>query len=188
MNNCPKCNEPLETGTKFCPKCGCPLETYRDYSATADCDFLNFKPANLPKRFVASLLDGTIQSILMIPTFICLGIVMASLDQSSGGSGVSIGFVMFGIFMYVVAMAYGFIKDGLGNGQSWGKKFMNIKVIKIADSSKCSKGTSALRYLITLLINCIPLVGPLIEPIMVLSTKDSRRLADKAAGTMVVEA
>ena len=90
--------------------------------------------------------------------------------------------------MYVVAMVYGFIKDGLGNGQSWGKKFMNIRVIKIADSSKCTKGASALRYLITLVINCVPLVGCLIEPIMVLSTKDSRRLADKAAGTMVVEA
>ena len=84
-------------------------------------------------------------------------------------------------------MTYNFIKDGLGKGQSWGKKsrwtygysfvrqntlFFKSIIIKKSDYD---------------IVGIIPFIGWLIEPIIVLSTKDGRRLGDRAANTQVVE-
>lgn len=95
-------------------------------------------------------------------------------------------FFIFAFILYLIPLIYTFIKDGLGNGQSWGKKAMGLRTIKVKDYSKCTKGASTLRALVSILVSMIPFVGWIIEPIMVLIASDGRRLADKAAGTMVV--
>lgn len=78
------------------------------------------------------------------------------------------------------------IKDGIGEGQSFWKKIMRIKVIKVNDLSNCTMGVSVIRNLIGIFIVLIPFVGWLIEPIMVLVSSGGRRVADRIAGTMVV--
>ena len=47
-------------------------------------------------------------------------------------------------------------------------------------------GVSVIRNLIGIFIVLIPFVGWLIEPIMVLVSSGGRRVADRIAGTMVV--
>jgi|TARA_B100001971_G_C18086690_1_gene481302 uncharacterized RDD family membrane protein YckC len=84
-------------------------------------------------------------------------------------------------------LTYNFIKDGLGKGQSWGKKAVGLMVIHLSDKTPCSLSQSLLRNLIMILLGIIPFIGWLIEPIIVLSTKDGRRLGDRAANTQVVE-
>jgi uncharacterized RDD family membrane protein YckC len=89
--------------------------------------------------------------------------------------------------LYFVPLVYAFIKDGLGEGQSWGKKAVGLMVVYLPNNSACSKGQSSLRCLIGSLLGIIPFIGWLIEPIMVLATEDGRRLADKVANTQVID-
>ena len=144
--------------------------------------------ASLGSRFVASLLDIFICLGLSIPSGIFYFIGMATSYDYYGSTDYSdsVFFFFFAILFYAIPLVYSFIKDGLGEGQSWGKKVMDIKVVNLSDKSNCSKGTSALRTLIGCLILLIPFVGWIIEPIIVLATSDGRRLADKVAGTMVI--
>lgn len=255
MYNCPKCNEPFDSSTKFCPKCGCNLEesfilnpvcpichknypagtmycnadgaklvspdklipkcvvcgtqysadtkfcpkdggavipeAFRAASVSPECNF-SAEPqmADFGRRLVAYILDGLIVTGLSIPALALyvLGMKHVKHDYFYGETDYSESVVFFilAAVACILPLIYAFIKDGLGKGQSIGKKAMNIKVVNIVDSSNCTKGKSALRYLVWLLLSCVPFVGWLIEPIMVLVTRDGRRLADKAAGTMVV--
>ncbi|NQT35606.1 RDD family protein, partial [bacterium] len=78
-----------------------------------------------------------------------------------------------------------FIKDGLGNGQSWGKRAVGLMVVQLIDDTPCTKLKSSLRGLVTMLLGAVPF-GSFVEPIMVIATKDGRRLADMAAETKVI--
>lgn len=189
---CEKCGTQYSSDTKFCPKDGgavvCRVAG-QHYSQHLDTNN-SFDKASLGARFIASLLDGLICGVLAIPAIILYAIGLSSVtynydyyyhDYSKAGV-----FFIFAFILYLIPLIYTFIKDGLGNGQSWGKKAMGLRTIKVKDYSKCTKGASALRVLVSTLVSMIPLVGWFIEPIMVLTTSDGRRLADKAAGTMVV--
>lgn len=188
---CEKCGTKYNSDTKFCPKDGgtvvCRIagQHYSQQSGTN----VSFEKASLGSRFLASLLDGLICGVLAIPAIVLYAIGLSNAThnydyyEDYGKAG---GYFLFAFILYLVPLTYTFIKDGLGNGQSWGKKAMGLRIIKVKDCSKCTKGASALRALVSTLVSMIPLVGWIIEPIMVLTTSDGRRLADKAAGTMVV--
>lgn len=189
---CEKCGTQYSSDTKFCPKDGgavvCRVAG-QHYSQHPDTNN-SFDKASLGARFIASLLDGLICGVLAIPAIILYAIGLSNEtynndyyyhDYSKAGV-----FLIFAFILYLIPLIYTFIKDGLGNGQSWGKKAMGLRTINVKDYSKCTKGASALRALVSTLVSMIPLVGWIIEPIMVLTTSDGRRLADKAAGTMVV--
>lgn len=186
---CVICGTQYPANTKFCPKDGGAIipEAFRNKTGgTAQGNAIRYQKADLGKRFVATLLDGLICAGLSIPS---IALFITGLSISSRSYHCSAGcvfIIILSVIASLIPIVYLFIKDGLGKGQSWGKKAMKIKVINIADSSKCTKGASALRTLIGYLLNCIPFVGGLIEPIMVLAKDDGRRLADMAAGTMVV--
>jgi uncharacterized RDD family membrane protein YckC len=47
-------------------------------------------------------------------------------------------------------------------------------------------GQSAIRALIWCVVNLVPVVGWLIEPIMAIADENGRRLGDRAAGTQVI--
>lgn len=188
---CEKCGTKYSSDTKFCPKDGgavvCRMAG-QHYSQQSDTN-VSFEKASLGSRFLASLLDGLICGVLAIPAIVLYAIGLSNVthnydyydDYSKAG-----GYFFFAFILYLIPLTYTFIKDGLGNGQSWGKKAMGLRIIRVKDYSKCTKGASALRALVSTFVSMIPLVGWIIEPIMVLTTSDGRRLADKAAGTMVV--
>lgn len=190
---CEKCGTEYSSDTKFCPKDGgaivCGIAGQKKCSPKSDTN-ITFEKASLGSRFVASLLDGLISGVLAIPAIVLYAIGLSNVtydyeyytqDYSKAG-----GYFIAAFMLYLIPLIYTFIKDGLGNGQSWGKKAMGLRIIKVENNSKCTKGASALRALVSTLVSMIPLVGWIIEPIMVLTTSDGRRLADKAAGTMVV--
>lgn len=184
---CIQCGTQYSAETKFCPKDGSPVipEAFRYSHVAKSC--LPLEKASSKNRFIAYLLDSLICLGLSIPAMIFYGIGIARIYTNKWHSDYSESIVFFilAFILYFIPLIYGFIKDGLNEGQSWGKKIMNVKVVKITDNSNCTKTESALRTLITLLINIVPLAG-LIEPILVLTTSDGRRVADKVAGTIVV--
>jgi len=152
-------------------------------SAISESDTNKAKSYSLDKapiglRFVASLMDGLICSLPLVPFYIFFLLAMRETELSTP-------YLCIAILFYLVSLTYSFIKDGF-NGQSVGKRIVGLAVINLQDNSRCSFGRSALRCLISSLLCIIPL-GCLIEPIMVLATNDGRRLADKAAGTQVVK-
>lgn len=184
---CEKCGTKYSSDTKFCPKDGgvvvCRIAGQHQRSDTN----VSFEKASFGVRFLASLLDGLICSVLAIPAIVLYAIGLSNVTHNYGyydDYSKTGGYFFFAFILYLIPLTYTFIKDGLGNGQSWGKKAMGLRIINVKDYSKCTKG--ALRALVSTLVSMIPLVGWIIEPIMVLTTSDGRRLADKAAGTIVV--
>ncbi|MGM9837995.1 MAG: RDD family protein [Paludibacteraceae bacterium] len=166
---CKNCNYENDDNAVFCEHCGAKLET-NDVLALST----SYR-APLGKRLVASILDSLIASSMML---LLLGIAYMGGEQGEGSFAPLCGMV----FAYV----YLFVKDGFKGGQSWGKKAVGLMVIHLSDGKPCTVGQSAVRALITLLLN-LTIIGGVVEPLMVLITDNGRRLADRAAGTQVIE-
>ena len=140
-------------------------------------------------RFIAAIIDVLIEAGLSVPAIAFYMLGVAGFTTNSLGYPVHRSLPIFFIlsfFAYFIPIIYMLIKDGIGEGQSFGKKIMRIKVIKVNDLSNCTMGVSVIRNLIGIFIVLIPFVGWLIEPIMVLVSSGGRRVADRIAGTMVV--
>jgi uncharacterized RDD family membrane protein YckC len=213
---CKKCYKSFSTGSKFCdidgselisnsilmPKCiNCGIE-YSPETKFCPVDggtvilgsLNNNKPqtestsvyskASLGKRFIASIIDSFICMVLSIPALIFLVIGNSKISVFNNDS--TPYFILSVIFCFV-PFSYSFVKDGIYKGQSLGKKSVGLIVIHLVDNTPCTYGKSFLRNLMLILINLIPLIGWLVEPIMVLVSEDGRRLGDKAANTQVIE-
>ena len=201
MYNCPKCGAPLEGDVNFCPNCQSDIKqannTIPDVEKSNEVsdDVQIFEKVPFSDRFFAWLIDRGICFVLMFP----LGFV--AFDFPYGGE-LSIWVYLTGI-LYLTGVVYNLLKDGLGKGQSIGKRIMGLKVIKLEDYANCSMDESTLR--VTKVMSCSPCtkllsfvrvlitavlalfcIGIIIEVVMVLATDDGRRLADRVAGTMVV--
>lgn len=190
IRKCPVCGTVYSDDTKYCPNDGTLIlsdfEREKGTSRTQQIQLNSI--ATKSKRFMAYLIDGIVSSILSVPAIIFYFMALAKMGNyfSHDYNKAGLYFVMSDI-LYILPLTYVFIKDGL-NGQSIGKRMMKIQVINLQNNKKCTIGTSCLRALITCLLQIIPVVGWLIEPIMVLSKDDGRRLADKVANTQVVKA
>ncbi len=192
---CIICNTPYAEDIKFCPRDGGevkviltrnypqPLYNYRAFGNYHTNK--KYPKASLGNRFVAALLDGFIGIGLSIPAILFFIVGMEKLDRYDDDQAP--GFFIAAFLFYIGPLVYGFIKDGLGQGQSWGKRPLDIMVVDLDNNRPCNKGKSFLRNLISNLIALIPLVGWMIEPILVLATDDGRKLGDKAANTQVID-
>lgn len=199
---CVKCGKEYPTGIKYCPDDGGAIipEAFRYGTDPNSKDSFGnriYPKASLGKRLIAIILDILIIMPLSIPTIIIFFRGFVSIISSSfGGSESSDNPLLYiaAVFMFIIAFIYGLIKDGLGEGQSWGKKAVGLMVVYLPNNTPCTKGQSCLRYLSGFLVGIIaiiPVIGwliaLLIEPVMVLATVDGRRIADKIANTQVIE-
>jgi len=132
-------------------------------------------------RVWAHIIDSFVPGVPMIGFMILAGIGIASGASILGVLGF-IG-VVCSLFW---GLYYSFTKDGRTGGQSIGKKKCGLMVVNITTNKPCTKGESALRALDLIFLNMIPIVGWLVEPIVVLSSEDGRRLGDKFADTQVI--
>lgn len=201
LPRCVKCGTEYAIGTRFCPKDGAAVIAggsmgHNDYQQNTNWQQpinpnyapVGFYPkASLGDRFLASLLDGLIVLGLAIPSIILIVLGALELDKHYSNEEEAYIYIGLGVLFFVLPLIYGFIKDGLGNGQSYGKRAMNLMVVNLDNNTPCNTGKSAVRYLVMFLLGFIPYVGGLIEPIIVLADKDGRRLGDRAANTQVIE-
>jgi uncharacterized RDD family membrane protein YckC len=141
-----------------------------------------YQKAPLGGRFLAALVDG----LVMVPAFILGAFAVMAASAGSTTLAVLLGLATFATGLW--ALIYAFTKDGRPGGQSIGKKMMGLMVVHLQTNQPCNRGQSALRYLVMFLLNLVPYIGWLIEPIVLLSAAGGRRLGDSAAGTQVIEA
>ena len=144
-------------------------------------------------RIIAFILDWIIYTIPILPGIIV--IVLSVINNSYTGTrygydvpiGIIIGIILL-LLGYIVRIVYSFIKDGIGNGQSYGKKVMGLMVIDLRSNTPINKGQSVLRRAVYVATLLVPIAGPFIEPIMVLINEKGKRLGDMASSTQVIKA
>lgn len=133
-------------------------------------------PASIGERFLALVIDYFLLAVYMIG----ISLLLAQLNIHAF-SGVSFFFLF--LFIYLPALCYPLLCEVFNRGQSIGKHLLNIRVVK-ADGSTPSLSAYLLRWL--LFVVDVPLTGGL-GLLVILLTKNSQRLGDLAAGTMVIK-
>ena len=189
---CIKCGTAYSIDTKFCPIDGGEVIPEALRYQTMENNFIHqsnftgiYPKASLGSRFLASFLDSLITACFAIPALI-LTYLQLTANLISSFDEFLFQVALAGL-LYFIPLIYSFIKDGIGNGQSWGKRAIGIMVVHLPDNKPCSLGQSFLRNLIMTLLSIVPFIGWLVEPIIVLASEDGRRLGDKAANTQVIE-
>lgn len=186
---CVKCGTAYPNGTKFCPKDGgaviadryknAPNNAYQPTSNT-----LQYPKAPLWDRFLASVIDTILLLVLHIPALIFLLVGIRVADDNNGAG---IFFLFLTTILVIAPNVFILFLDGFRQGQGYGKKMFGLMVVHLPSNTPCTKGQSFLRSLIALLTCFIPVVGFLIEPLVLLIDSEGRRLGDKAAKTQVIE-
>jgi len=154
-----------------CPRCGL---TNPDGAITCDCQYdfhagalavgtprtLGLPLATFGERFAGHFLDSALT---------CGGVALGSYIGASLGVGPAPALAMFA--------GYLLFSDGLGEGQSFGKKLVKIAVVDKTTGRPCGYGGSFVR-------NIARMFG-LIDWVFMLGER-RQRLGDKAANTIVV--
>jgi uncharacterized RDD family membrane protein YckC len=85
-----------------------------------------------------------------------------------------------GLLGFAWAFGYTLLRDGMGNGQSLGKRMFKLMVVRLEDDQPSTKANSAVR-------NLIGGVLGLIDIIVALVGQTGQRLGDKLVNTQVIE-
>lgn len=133
-------------------------------------------PASLGERMLALIIDYF---------FLLIYVIGFSLLFTYLGIHASSGFTFLFLFVivYLPIFCYSLLCEIFNRGQSFGKRLLNIRVVK-ADGSTPSLSSYLLRWLLFPLD--LPITGGL-GVIFILLTKNHQRLGDLAAGTMVIK-
>ena len=133
-------------------------------------------------RFIAYMIDG------FIACFMFVYVIVLALSEGYEPENLPDDVVLQLYVSILVPLVYGLFKDGLPGGQSIGKKAMGLMVVDLNKDKPCSYGKSALRTMVEMALTMVPVIGFFIEPFFVFTEKDGRKIGDKAAGTMVIDA
>ncbi len=140
---------------------------------------IDYEPAGLGNRLLSAILDvlfkiGFVYTLMIIAGL--LGFYSGKLNNPSS-------IVIIILMVYIPYLLYDFLFETFMHGQTFGKKIMKIKVVKL-DGTQPSVGSYLLRWLIRLVE--IDMCGGLIAIITIAVSKNSQRLGDMAAGTTII--
>ena len=130
-------------------------------------------PASLGERIVAQIIDN----FLIICYLVGVSLLTAELNFFHSSNE-----LFFLIAVYLPALFYHFLMELFNHGQSVGKMVMRIRVVK-KDGTTPGIGDFFMRWLLQLVDLGFSGVGALVF----LISKNSQRLGDLAAGTMVIQ-
>ena len=130
-------------------------------------------PASLGERIVAQIIDN----FLIICYLVGVSLLTAELNFFHSSNE-----LVFLIAVYLPALFYHFLMELFNHGQSVGKMVMRIRVVK-KDGTTPGIGDFFMRWLLQLVDLGFSGVGALV----ILISKNSQRLGDLAAGTMVIQ-
>jgi uncharacterized RDD family membrane protein YckC len=144
-------------------------------------------------RLGAYFVDGLIMMLFMVPAFIAGGATLFAAIATTDPETIASAFAgIFGVLFLVGFLAWAIITGVLvhRNGQTIGKKLLNIKVVR-KDGSRASLGRIFwLRNVVNALPSGIPVVGGFyffIDSLFIFS-ESNQCVHDKIADTIVVKA
>jgi uncharacterized RDD family membrane protein YckC len=137
---------------------------------------LEFEPASVGERIVAWLID----LVIFIAYFFVIGISLTSISQIDGfiSDNPWIAFLIFSPFIF-----YNLLCEVFLNGQSIGKRVMNIKVISL-NGERATFGQYLIRWLFRLVD--IYLFYGLPAFVSILVSEKKQRIGDLVAGTTLI--
>jgi uncharacterized RDD family membrane protein YckC len=141
-----------------------------------------YQVAGIGSRFLATLVDTLLILILQIVVIMVLLLVLSAFDLL-GESITAWVFAVLGIVGFIFFWGYYIFFEMLWNGQTPGKRWVGLRVIR-ADGTPITLSESFIRNL-TRLVDFLPAAYGL-GIISMFLDKQSRRLGDLAAGTLVV--
>lgn len=122
--------------------------------------------ASLAERLTGQILDGIIYIlILMVPAIL---------------SALFLPGWLVGVAGVIVAGLYLLFQDGLGAGESYGKRIVRTRVIDATTGASCTFFQSLVRNLLLVILGFI-------DWMFILIGSRRQRLGDRAAGTVVVK-
>lgn len=140
-----------------------------------------YSKASSVSRFGASFMDGFFQFLFALPLIMILGLLFAARPKGAW----IIYDILIGLFLlaaFLVPFTYILIKDGLNNGQSWGKKEAGLMVVDLETNMPCSIKKSVQRNLFLM----IPFLSYW-EHLKILSHPKGQREGDLFCNTQVIE-
>ena len=139
---------------------------------------LAFTPASVGDRILAHFLDW----VIFIAWFLIFGLIYSGLGGFLFIS--KIGMVVFFVFMLLPVMLYDLLFEVFMNGQSLGKRAMDVRVLSL-DGTSPTLGAYIMRWIFRLVDTGI--LGSMVALIIVAVNGKGQRLGDIAAGTAVVK-
>ncbi len=142
-----------------------------------------YNVAGMGSRFLAGLLDMVLIMLLMAAANITLYVFLRSMDATGMGLSGSWLWAVFGILTFLIFWGYYIFFEMVWNGQSPGKRKLGLRVIR-TDGSPITFTESLIRNFIRL-VDFLPAYYGIGVMTMFIH-KQTRRLGDLAAGTLVV--
>lgn len=134
-------------------------------------------PASIGERMLAQLIDWTLQSVYSLG----LSYLIFNYELLSFSEELQLLVMVFVILL--PTLFYGFLCELLAGGQTLGKRLLKLRVVK-TDGSAAGIGACLLRWMF-MIIDGPSMSG--LGVLVMLITKDNRRIGDLAAGTMVIK-
>ena len=141
---------------------------------------IEYDLASIGERMGAAAIDLLIMVGYAVAMLMILGMVE---DSFSGSPDIWMAII---ILIYLPVFLYDFLCEAFLDGQTFGKKGMKIKVVKL-DGSQPGSGSYLLRWLIAILEKSPFVFGGAIGLTVILLNGKGQRLGDLAAGTTVVK-
>ncbi len=148
---------------------------------------ITYKLASIGDRILATIID----TIVIIGYLIFLALIAAfiakvagdSIDQIPSSDALDFLGILVIFLIMIPVLFYNLLCEVFMNGQSFGKKAVKIKVVKV-DRSEPSFGNYFARWILRM-IDSFPYYG--IGMCCIIFSKNSQRLGDMAAGTVVIK-
>jgi uncharacterized RDD family membrane protein YckC len=139
--------------------------------------------AGIGSRFLAALVDSLIIAILLVVVFVTGALLTNMLFDNLDNSATGWIVALMGLVAFAFLWGYYIFFELLWNGQSPGKRWVGLRVIK-TDGTPITLSESIIRNLVRL-IDFLPAYYGLGVVVMFINDQ-ARRLGDLAAGTLVV--
>ncbi|MCX7746628.1 MAG: RDD family protein [Clostridia bacterium] len=145
--------------------------------------FVEYELAGTGSRFIAAFIDYLIQVVLLMIVAFAIGFQTAE-DIYMSFYGNSLMAAIGIIIIFLINAGYFIFFEMILNGQSPGKKVVKLKVIK--------ENGAPINFLDSMIRNIVRLVDMmptmyLVGALVILFTKQYKRIGDFAAGTVVVK-
>lgn len=149
---------------------------------------LSYEPAGIGFRILAGLLDRVFFYVYVILVIFIFQkfVISHNYYTEEYEKAETYNSIMYGIMILLLlpAFLYHLLCETFMNGQSFGKKIVGIKVVKV-DGTQPNFGSYLIRSMLRLID--VTVFSPVVAIVSIAASEKSQRLGDMAAGTTVIK-